>query len=217
MIPIIYERQDNLSLTVPSSVAIVGVGGVGFYAAYFAAMSGVPRLVLFDSDRLEITNCNRLPYTPSQVGQLKTELAAQFIHTIRPECLVEQMGNATDISLLMARTEWVIDCTDNLATQLSLWKVCTPAGSPIYIRAGYDGTGFTVADSVPEWTTEETPTIGYTHDPSCACLSALPALLAVFKMLDRTKHAYAPIISMDISEIGKEKVAYVKPKKISRK
>jgi tRNA A37 threonylcarbamoyladenosine dehydratase len=164
---VVYDRQESLLLTTPKSVAVVGLGGIGTWVAIFAAMSGIPRLVLFDDDTLDVTNLNRLPYTPADVGKPKTELASQFIAKLRPECMVELAGRATDVNIPMSGVQFVIDCTDSLTTQLMLCKTCSYTdGKIVYERAGYDGTSFTVADSIPGWTTEETPTVGYRHDPS---------------------------------------------------
>ena len=58
------------------SVAVVGVGGVGSVAAEMLTRCGIGRLHLFDYDRVELANMNRLFFRPSQVGLPKV-IAAQ--------------------------------------------------------------------------------------------------------------------------------------------
>lgn len=58
------------------TVIIVGVGGVGSVCAEMMTRMGIGKLILYDYDKVEIANMNRLFYTPNQVGLSKVEAAA---------------------------------------------------------------------------------------------------------------------------------------------
>lgn len=56
------------------SVLVVGVGGVGSVASDMLTRCGVGKLILFDYDKVELANMNRLFFTPSQCGQSKVQV-----------------------------------------------------------------------------------------------------------------------------------------------
>ncbi len=88
MLDSLYERQTPLQLEIPGSVAVIGVGGVGYWVAKDLALSGVPKLYLFDPDTVEIHNLNRLDMTPDAVGKAKVQVMEAIIRSIRPLCSV---------------------------------------------------------------------------------------------------------------------------------
>jgi len=55
---------DNYEDIATFTVAIVGVGGVGSVAAEMMTRCGIGKLILFDYDKVELANMNRLFYTP---------------------------------------------------------------------------------------------------------------------------------------------------------
>ena len=66
-------------------VLVLGVGGVGAYAAEQLARAGVGTLTLVDGDRFEPTNCNRqLPALTSTLGRPKAEVVAERMREINP-------------------------------------------------------------------------------------------------------------------------------------
>src|SRR3954451_3317616 len=70
-----------------STVAVLGIGGVGSFAAEALARSGVGRLILIDKDDVDITNVNRqLIALLSTVGRPKAELMKERIMDINPDC-----------------------------------------------------------------------------------------------------------------------------------
>jgi len=85
-----YDRQD---FNVPPSISVVGVGGVGANVAIYAAMAGVPVISVFDSDNVEEVNLSRLPYPESWIGKPKVDAVEEFIHNIRPNCVVLKHPN----------------------------------------------------------------------------------------------------------------------------
>ncbi len=81
------ERADRLN---QACILIVGVGGVGGYAAEMLARSGIGRLVIIDADNVAESNINRqLIATASTVGEPKVILFAERFHDINPRASIE--------------------------------------------------------------------------------------------------------------------------------
>jgi ubiquitin-like modifier-activating enzyme 5 len=70
---------DNYENIRTFTVAIVGVGGVGSVTAEMLTRCGIGRLILFDYDKVELANMNRLFFQPHQSGLSKVEAAAENI------------------------------------------------------------------------------------------------------------------------------------------
>lgn len=197
----LYQRQEQLNLKDIPSATIVGVGGTGTWVAIYMAMSGCPELFLMDSDAFSITNFNRIPLEIlANTNRPKTEAIQELVKLLRPECNVETMGRATIFTL--PQTKGVIfDCTDAQAVQAEVYEFAVN-NERDYIRCGYDGTHFTVSDSVPEWNTGGEPVTGYTIFPSWVVPASMAAGMAVAKAM------YCPEInvSIDIKDIGGQDV-----------
>src|SRR3954468_20875382 len=72
-----------------TTVAILGVGGVGSFAAEACARTGIGRIILIDKDEVDITNVNRqLVAYLSTVGRKKAEIMKERIADINPDCEV---------------------------------------------------------------------------------------------------------------------------------
>ncbi|MGN0091572.1 MAG: ThiF family adenylyltransferase, partial [Alistipes sp.] len=77
---------ENLQRLRKANVLIVGVGGVGAYAAEMIVRSGVGRMTIADSDTVSESNINRqLIALHSTVGRSKTELLAERLKDINPD------------------------------------------------------------------------------------------------------------------------------------
>lgn len=147
--------KEGLEKLKNTTVAILGVGGVGSFAVEALARSGVGRLVLVDKDDVDITNVNRqLPALLSTVGQFKADLMKERIKDINPECEV--------ISLKMFYTEetyeeffsygldYVVDASDTIVYKIHLMKECLKRNIPMISSMGaankMDPTRFMIAD-----------------------------------------------------------------------
>ena len=64
---------DNYEKIRDYTVAVVGVGGVGSVTAEMLTRCGIGKLVLFDYDKVELANMNRLFFQPHQAGQSKLQ------------------------------------------------------------------------------------------------------------------------------------------------
>jgi tRNA A37 threonylcarbamoyladenosine dehydratase len=76
-----------------SSVAVLGLGGVGSYVAEALCRSGVGNLLLLDGDVVESSNINRqLPALQNTIGHFKVEVMAERLRQINPECNIHLVG-----------------------------------------------------------------------------------------------------------------------------
>lgn len=196
----LYTRQRELHLATVDSVTIVGCGGIGSWAAIFAAMSGVPNIYLFDPDVLEESNRNRLPFCQSSINRPKVDVVADFISGIRPETSV--IGVKARMDELTFRVQAgvsyaYIDCTDSPKTQIMLYGLCK-THSMRYIRAGYDGTRIMVTSVVSGWIKQGVEEEHYEVAPSWVVPASIVAALAIGKLLKYPDQE----VGLDISEIG---------------
>ena len=67
----------NYQAIAGKAVLLVGVGGVGSVAAEMLVRCGVGKLILFDFDSVELSNMNRLFFTPKDVGLSKVEVGGK--------------------------------------------------------------------------------------------------------------------------------------------
>ena len=79
-------KKEGLETLKNAKVLVVGLGGVGSFAAEFLARAGVGNMTIVDGDIVDITNINRqLPALHSTVGKDKVEIVAERILDINPE------------------------------------------------------------------------------------------------------------------------------------
>lgn len=196
----LYNRQQEIGLTIPNSVTIAGCGGIGGNVAILAAMSGVPNLYLFDPDIVEESNRNRLPFCQSSLNRPKVEVVAEYIRAIRPDAIVVAIPEKLEGILLdiqLSVSEVIIECTDSPRAQFGIYKACKEH-TIRFIRAGYDGTRITVTSNVTGWMRTDVEEETYTINPSWVVPAVVVAALAVGKMLK----FFNQEVALDISDIG---------------
>lgn len=117
------EKSERLR---QAHVLVVGVGGVGAYAAEMLCRAGVGRLTLVDADTVQPTNINRqLPALHSTLGQPKVEVLAARFRDINPEVELTVLPiflKDENIPQLLdaARYDFVVDAIDTLAPKCHL-------------------------------------------------------------------------------------------------
>ncbi len=124
-------------------VAIVGIGGVGSWAAESLARSGVGRLTLIDLDHVSESNINRQIHAVEfSLGQAKVLAMRDRIHSFFPQCSVncveEFVESAACAVLLPADVDAVIDACDQVSvkTALSAWALQSKV---IFVTSGAAG------------------------------------------------------------------------------
>lgn len=120
-------RTEGLEKLRQSSVLVVGLGGVGSFAAEFLARAGVGTMTIVDGDVVDITNINRqLPALHSTIGQPKVELMGERLMDINPElkltCIKEFLSPERAYELVTKDFDYVVDCIDSITPKLNLIK-----------------------------------------------------------------------------------------------
>ena len=123
-------KQEGLEKLKNASVLVVGLGGVGSFAAEFLARAGVGNMTIIDGDIVDITNINRqLPALHSTIGKDKVEIVAERILDINPEINLVKMNEflspeRMEEILENTRFDYVLDCIDSVSPKLALIKAC---------------------------------------------------------------------------------------------
>jgi tRNA A37 threonylcarbamoyladenosine dehydratase len=121
--------SDKINLLKASTVAIIGIGGVGGHALESIVRSGIGNIIIVDNDVIDITNLNRqLISLNSNIGESKVEVAKRRILDINPNCNVISLNIFLDNSnmeeLLKNNIDYVIDACDTINTKILLIKKC---------------------------------------------------------------------------------------------
>lgn len=136
------EGADRLAA---ASVLVVGVGGVGGYAAEMLARSGVGALTLIDADNVAPSNINRqLIATHSTIGQPKVVLFAERFHDINPSATISAIKDFltpenVEETVLGSHFDYVIDAIDTVAPKVALLECCLRHGIPVISSMGAGG------------------------------------------------------------------------------
>lgn len=139
-----------------STVAVVGLGGVGAYAAEMLARAGIGTLVIVDNDTVSLSNRNRqLLALESTSGKAKTQVLESRIRDINPAAEVISLqeylepGNVAAI-LGPFHIDFLVDAIDTLAPKLALINYCVTNGIPLVSSMGsgakYDVTKVRISD-----------------------------------------------------------------------
>jgi molybdopterin/thiamine biosynthesis adenylyltransferase len=124
---------------------VVGAGGLGNPAAQFLASAGVGTITLVDADNVDLTNLQRqILFAMEDVGTPKVEAAARRVAAINPEIRVVRVAQRvgdTELAVLVAAADVVLDCTDNFATRHAINRACVAARKPLVSGAAirFDG------------------------------------------------------------------------------
>nr|XP_034175522.1 ubiquitin-like modifier-activating enzyme 5 [Osmia lignaria] len=127
-----YERIRELT------IAIVGIGGVGSVTAEMLTRCGIGKLILFDYDKVEMANMNRLFFQPHQAGQSKVEAAAKTLQYINPDVDIDThnynittvdhfedfMNTLSTSSLNKGPVDLVLSCVDNFEARMAINAAC---------------------------------------------------------------------------------------------
>lgn len=146
---------EGLAIMKNSTVAVLGIGGVGAMAAEALARTGIGRIILIDKDSVDITNINRqLHALTTTIGQNKTDLMVDRIKLINPDCEAIALNmfytEETYEELFKYKLDYVIDASDTIIYKIHLIKECLARKIPLISSMGaankMDPTRFQVAD-----------------------------------------------------------------------
>lgn len=180
----LYDRQETLEIDSSMSITIVGCGGIGYWFAKFAAMSGIREIHLFDADVIEEHNLNRLDIPIKAIGKNKAEITKFVIETLRGDCSV--YANPFKFNEYMwPDTDWFIDCTDKIKAQYEHESFCKGRNDIRYMKCGYDGLSISITEKIATWAVDESDfeDNGYTITPSWVVPAVIVASLGVGKLM----------------------------------
>lgn len=213
-----YSRQLEFDATFrPTNMhrrthVIVGCGGVGFWLGIMLAMQGYQKFFLIDGQKIEPTNLNRIPVSPSWDGVNKTIALRKVMRSVRPQTAIQTISkHVTEDNLDLLEKfierggEWLIwDCTDDARIQRKIFTWRKKYGETVqYRKIGYEGFDVGTYVNYDVWTVPDYQP-GYRTSNACAATSALAAVVGYMAQGLNMKH--------DINLNVKEMLA-VKPAK----
>ncbi|KAM8980438.1 ubiquitin-like modifier-activating enzyme 5 [Sarcophilus harrisii] len=125
------------------SVAVVGVGGIGSVTAEMLTRCGIGKLLLFDYDKVELANMNRLFFQPHQAGLSKVQAAEHTLRNINPDVHFEvynyNITTVDNFQHFMDRisngglesgkpVDLVLSCVDNFEARMAINTACNELG-----------------------------------------------------------------------------------------
>lgn len=140
MVDELYKRQEELNLSIPDKVCIIGVGGIGSWVALNMGVIGVQELILIDYDKIEPHNLNRTLFKTSDIGVDKvtavTELIMERRSDIRIRGFSKRIESLAPFELKELEGAFIIDCRDVLEE--------LPLETNKLVKLGYDGLSITL-------------------------------------------------------------------------
>ncbi len=161
--------EEKLEMLRGANVLVVGLGGVGAYAAEMIARTGVGRMTIADADVVGESNINRqLVALHSTIGREKSEILAERLRDINPEIeltvVTKYIRDELTYELLdSSKFDFVVDCIDTLSPKIALILGTLERGIPLVSSMG--------AGAKTDPTLMEIRDIGKTHH--CALAHAL--------------------------------------------
>jgi tRNA A37 threonylcarbamoyladenosine dehydratase len=119
-------KEDKLNRLQNSHVLVVGLGGVGSFAAEFLVRSGIGELTIIDGDTIDKTNINRqLPALHSTIGKPKTTVVAERLLDINPDLklhIIDRFLEPDDFDELLHKMsyDYVVDAIDSVSPKIYL-------------------------------------------------------------------------------------------------
>lgn len=124
-------------------IVVAGLGGVGSWAVEALARTGIGKLTLIDLDDVCVTNINRqLPATDDTIGQLKSEVLAQRVKSINPNCEVRVIDDyllPENFEEYLTGADAVLDAIDSVNTKAALVAWCKRRKLRLVVCGGAGG------------------------------------------------------------------------------
>ncbi|MFA5627055.1 MAG: tRNA cyclic N6-threonylcarbamoyladenosine(37) synthase TcdA [Thiohalomonadaceae bacterium] len=141
----LYGHQSS-QLISQLHICIVGIGGVGSWAAEALARTGVGHLTLIDNDTIALSNINRQVHTlESTLGHSKIKAMTERIHDINPACCVHAIDDFLTLQTMgeyigkQCGYDYVIDAIDSIKFKSALINHCRRNKIPIIMTGGAGG------------------------------------------------------------------------------
>lgn len=147
--------KDKLTKLNNAHVLVVGMGGVGSFAAEFICRSGVGEMTIIDGDVVDPSNRNRqLPALATTHGMSKAELMGDRLKQINPELkltIIKEfvMPDRVD-SMLASNPDYVVDAIDSITPKVTFIRAAHAKGLKLVSSMGagarLDPTCLKIAD-----------------------------------------------------------------------
>ena len=136
--------DDGMTRLLNASVMIIGLGGVGSFAAEALARSGIGHIRLVDYDRVCLTNTNRqIQAIEGEIGRHKADALAERLRLINPQAKIESIKQFYDATsseqLLDEPVDFVLDAIDHVTSKCHLIMSCVRKAIPIVCSTGAAG------------------------------------------------------------------------------
>jgi tRNA A37 threonylcarbamoyladenosine dehydratase len=147
--------EDALRALTRKHVMVVGMGGVGSFAAEFVARGGIGRMTIVDGDVVDPTNRNRqLPALATNHGEPKVRIMAERLKAINPELDLHAVQSFVEPGmvqeLLAQRPDFLIDAIDSITPKVTFIRLAVESGIPLVSSMGagakLDPTRLSVVD-----------------------------------------------------------------------
>lgn len=136
--------QEGAAALRSAHICVVGIGGVGSWAAEALARTGVGRITLIDLDMVAESNTNRQIHALGDIyGKAKVDAMAERILAINPECVVTRIDDfitpENTATLLDKDFSAVIDAIDQVRAKVSMIAFCKRRKLPIVVAGAAGG------------------------------------------------------------------------------
>jgi tRNA A37 threonylcarbamoyladenosine dehydratase len=133
--------EEALRHLTTQHVMVVGLGGVGSFAAEFIARSGIGKMTIIDGDVVDPTNRNRqLPALSTNHGVSKAEIMAERLKAINPELELNVVRSFVNPEMveenLLLKPDYVIDAIDSITPKLTFLRKAFESKIPIVSSMG---------------------------------------------------------------------------------
>lgn len=122
-----------------TSALVIGLGGLGSAASIYLTTGGVSHLTLVDFDKVDLSNLQRqILHGEKDIGRLKTKSALEHLQSLNSDVrltLVDRVLDDPELRALVAKTDIVIDATDNFRTRFAINRACVTEKKPLVSAA----------------------------------------------------------------------------------
>jgi len=136
------KAQKNLK---KSTVFMIGAGGLGSSAAYYLAAAGIGRIIIADSDKVELSNLNRqILHGKPRLGKNKALSAKVTLEALNSKIKIQAVTEritATNIDKYAGKADLLLDCLDNFETRFLLNSYAVKKKKPLLFGAIYGWFG----------------------------------------------------------------------------
>lgn len=160
---------DGLAGLAAAHVVVIGIGGVGSWAAEALARTALGRLTLIDLDHIAESNTNRQIHAlEGEYGRAKVEAMATRIQAINPACrmnVIDDFITPDNVAQLLPQCDFVLDAIDQVNAKCALIAHCVARAVPLVTTAAAGGRRDPTRIQVADLAQTE-------HDPLAARLRA---------------------------------------------